>query len=309
VSNFHQVKSLLQELSNVEPDAEITRRAMASTREALVRDGASQRTTFWSFSITPMKIAVPAVVVLLFSTLIIFSLISASTANVSYAEVIAVMERVKTIQYLETRTGKSPDGKLNSPTEVTKVTVLGRSMERKEVISVKDGDPLTDGGEWAKPVVGMVSISDLKRGKYVSLNLNTKTLYVVKSFTSIAPDAGTVNTTKTKPAPEVDLYKRVRDFAVEESEQLAVREIDGKEAVGFRTIETFQRKRGVDTRSVTYWIDSKTRLPIKIEATSKSTDPFMGQSRWVLSDMVFDEPIDESLFSTEPPNGYTVVGE
>ena len=32
----------------------------------------------------------------------------------------------------------------------------------------------------------------------------------------------------------------------------------------------------------------------------------MGPSDWVLTDFVFDEELDESLFSTEPPAGYTV---
>jgi len=103
------------------------------------------------------------------------------------------------------------------------------------------------------------------------------------------------------------LYKRIRDFPAEEAERLPARRFGGKSAVGFRTIETFKRKRGVHTLTRTYWIDSETRLPVQIEATSKSTDPFMGQSRWVISDIVFDEPIDEGLLSTELPEGYTVL--
>jgi len=305
VSDFQQVRSLLQELSQVTPDAEMTRRAMAATREVLVRESSPDEATSWRFTMHPMKIAVATVVVLLFGTAFLFSLIGASTTNVAYAEVVAKMERVKTIQYLETRTGKSPDGKVNSPTEVTRVTILGRSRERREVLSVKEGDPLTDGSEWTKRIVGNVSISDLERGVFVGLNLKNKTFHVVKNILSISPDDGKVSSTDVKPAPEVDLYNRIRNFSAEKAEHLPARKIDGIDVVGFRTIETVKRKRGVHTWTRTYWIDPESRLPVQIETTSKSTDPFMGQSRWILSDMVFDEPIDEGLLSTEPPEGYT----
>jgi outer membrane lipoprotein-sorting protein len=118
-----------------------------------------------------------------------------------------------------------------------------------------------------------------------------------------------VSESKVAPAPEVDFYARMRDVPTESAEELPAREIEGTKVLGFRTVEKHERPRGVDTWTRTYWVDAETKLPLQIETTVESTDPRHGQSRWIQSDIVFDEPLDESLFSTDPPEGYTVRGE
>lgn len=255
----------------------------------------------------PLRTAVATSAILISSAVVLLLLFTGSSPMVAHAEVVAQLDQVKTIQYFETRTGKSPDGKLNSPTEVTKVTILGRSRERKEVVSVKDGDPLTDGSEWSKPIVGMVTISDCANGKYVSLNLKKKTFHVIQGFLSISPDDGKISKTEAAPAPEVDFYKRIREFPAEEAERLPLRKIKGKDAIGFRTTETIKRQRGVDTWVRTVWIDTASNLLVQIDVKHESTDPFSGSSEWILSDIVFDEPIDERLLSTDPPEGYRII--
>ena len=127
----------------------------------------------------------------------------------------------------------------------------------------------------------------------------------MKGFASVSRDDGKISESKVAPAPEVDFYKNMREFPADKAERIAGREVAGHQVIGFRTTEKTQRKQGVDTWTRTYWVDTRSKLPVQIEVTSESTDPDMGQSRWVLSDIVFDEPIDASLVSTEPPHGYT----
>ena len=162
---------------------------------------------------------------------------------------------------------------------------------------------------WSKAPVGMVTITDLARGKLVSLDPKNKVFSEAKEILGISPDDGKLIKSEVKAVPEADFYTRMREFPADTADKLPEKEIAGKKAVGFRTKEKIERKRGVDTWTRIYWVDSKTMLPVHIEVTIESTDPHHGQSRWVLSDIVFDEPIDESLLSTDPPEGYTVREE
>jgi outer membrane lipoprotein-sorting protein len=122
----------------------------------------------------------------------------------------------------------------------------------------------------------------------------------------MSADDGKIAVSKVVPAPEVDFFKSLQLFPADRAEHIAAREVAGRKAIGFRTTEKTRRKQGVDTWTRTYWIDTQSNMPVQIEVTSESTDPDMGQSRWVLSDFVFDLPVDESLVSTEAPQGYTV---
>jgi outer membrane lipoprotein-sorting protein len=199
-------------------------------------------------------------------------------------------------------------GEPRGPIEVKKVTILGRSRMREEWISVTPGEPLPDGAEWYADASqqGIVMISDLARGRIVTLDPKTKTFSVVKAFASMSPDDGKIAVSKVAPAPEVDFFKSLQLFPADRAERIAAREVAGRKAIGFRTTEKTKRKQGVDTWTRTYWVDTQSKLPVQIEVTSESTDPAMGQSRWVLSDIVFDQPVDAPLVSTEPPQGYTV---
>lgn len=307
MNDRRNLRSQLQELSQVAPSAEMTDRALAVTRETLLGASAVDQARLRRFIVHATETALATAAVLIIATVTLLSLFSSSSPTVAYAQVVAQVQQVNTLQYLETRTSYSPQRKLRGPTEVTKVTILGRSRERRELISVAKGDPLPDGSAWTMPEVGAVIISDCARGKYVDLNIKDKTFQVVQGFAALSPDDGTISTTKPAPAPEVDFYKRIREFPAEEAERLPLQEINGRKAVGFRTIETVKRKRGVDTWTRTYWIDPDSNLPVKIEVKFESTHPFMGESEWVLSELIFDAPIDESLLSTEPPEGYKIL--
>jgi len=72
-------------------------------------------------------------------------------------------------------------------------------------------------------------------------------------------------------------------------EDLGVREIDGREAVGFLAKHP--------EIEITIWADSKTGLPVRIEQKER-------QALYIVKNMQFDALMDDSLFSMEVPEGY-----
>jgi hypothetical protein len=72
-------------------------------------------------------------------------------------------------------------------------------------------------------------------------------------------------------------------------EDLGVRQIDGRDAVGFLAKHPLME--------ITVWADSKTGLPVRIEQKE-------GQLLVIVKNMQFDEPMDDSLFSMDVPEGY-----
>ena len=80
-------------------------------------------------------------------------------------------------------------------------------------------------------------------------------------------------------------------------DSLGEKEIDGRRVVGFRL--------SVGGVVIDVWGDPKTRLPVCIETTIA-----MGPNLKITqSDFEFNVPMDESLFSLEPPAGYQVTAK
>ena len=81
---------------------------------------------------------------------------------------------------------------------------------------------------------------------------------------------------------------------------LGKRKINGQEAVGF----VLSRKYGEITVNTTVWAHPMTGLPILIGSPE---DIPGAESMYRLSNIMFDPKLDESLFSTSIPKGYTKV--
>jgi hypothetical protein len=81
-------------------------------------------------------------------------------------------------------------------------------------------------------------------------------------------------------------------------ESLGEKEVDGRRAVGWRVSGPGLHEPGV---TVTIWGDPRTGLPIRVECYSA-----LDGLKRTLSDFAFNVDLDESLFSIEPPTGYTV---
>jgi hypothetical protein len=298
----------LRALAQIEPDAESTRRALVRVRAAIARPSRSDFSNPWSFLMTHRRSAIAAAATLLVATGIAVSVLNSAPRSIAFAQVVDHVQQTKTCQYTETRSTIPRGDEPRGPTTVAKVMILGRSRERKEWISSTAGDPLPEGHMWTQIALG-ISISDLAAGKLVLLDPKTKTFSETKTILGISPDDGKVHESTVKPVPEVDFYARIREFPADKAERLPEQEVAGKRVIGFRTVETIERAGGAETWTRTYWVDVAANVPVQIETTHETTNPRMGQSRWVLSDIVFDEPLDEALFSTDPPEGYAVRNE
>lgn len=81
----------------------------------------------------------------------------------------------------------------------------------------------------------------------------------------------------------------------EEEESLGSKDIDGREAVGFLVHK--------DGKDITIWVDPDTALPVRIEVEEMMSNG--SKVRFVAGDFEFNAHLDESLFSTDLPEGYT----
>jgi len=136
-----------------------------------------------------------------------------------------------------------------------------------------------------------VIITDLSQGKKLFLTPASKTatvLTITKNRKDKTPEHGDPLAGFRK------LFLAVQDKPGIERKSLGEREIDGRKVVGFHVINP-----GGGLR---LWGDPKTGQPVRVEVTMG----IEGSQKVTFSDFVFNADMDESLFSIEPPTGYTV---
>jgi outer membrane lipoprotein-sorting protein len=131
---------------------------------------------------------------------------------------------------------------------------------------------------------GSVMITDRVRGKEIVLNPLGKLATVIE-----------MNPTD-EAVPGFNEIDYLRNFRGKPEADLGEKVIDGHPTRGFRFS-------GGGYNSVV-WVDTRTNLPVRIE--NKATLNADGVKTVVLSDFVFDAPLDEALFSTTPPEGSKV---
>jgi hypothetical protein len=159
------------------------------------------------------------------------------------------------------------------------VMVLGVSRQRQDVESEMPGKSK------------MVMIFDNDKGKILTLEPMTKKAMLLTM----------TNMPKGKMSMDKDpfgwlrlLLSDARDKPDFKREPLGEKEIDGRRVVGFRV----NTNGGV----VSLWGDPKTGLPVRAEITMT----MFNNAKTTLSDFQFNVEMDESLFSLEPPAGYTL---
>jgi hypothetical protein len=173
--------------------------------------------------------------------------------------------------------------------QVTKVYVSGRHLERQEILG-PDG------------AVTAVFIHNLRTGELVTMDPQRKRFEILRRQRTIKAD-GAVRVEKIKPSPAADLYETIRIVPPGAVPRFPVREMDGRDVVGY----FYESKSGVYLWQRTYWVDAQSLLPVRIESNAVSGNSQWGATKWLRSDFVFDEPLDPALFSTEPPAGYAVA--
>jgi outer membrane lipoprotein-sorting protein len=202
------------------------------------------------------------------------------SSNVAFAQVAQALESLRSATFDMTITVRDymgreeEDGNLKPPTVMTaKGYFLAPSLQRMEMGA--NGSESTS-----------IMIMDEKAGKGLMLAPNQK-LAITLDAQELARDK------KSSP----NMFETARQLVREanstgvKAESLGTKEIDGRTAVGFRVQSNMQ--------DMTLWVDPETARPIRIELVS-------GMSDGGLSNFRYDVDLDPSLFSFEPPAGYTV---
>jgi hypothetical protein len=129
----------------------------------------------------------------------------------------------------------------------------------------------------------VVSIIDLEKGKILVLTSPAKeaTYIDLKGLPSIPNYMDRL----------INVIRKLQDSPDFSFEELGERDIGGQKLIGFRAANPLL--------DVTIWADPCTIIPVRIEQTE-------GQMKVVCKNLHFDTPMDESLFSMDAPEGYTL---
>ena len=237
-------------------------------------------------------------------------------AGIAFADVIQHVRQARTVAY---RTVWKQAGMPDTGTRET-VNMSGK-FSRTEVLGL-DVQP-ADGGS---PVETVTSISIYNGGRVLSLDPRTKKAELIDYVSDglphqLGPSATLADLLDLNPANAVPLGVQV---------------INGSSLVGFRVTRDYDK---FNKRTVVVWVDPETRLPVSVEETTKIRQPDDAtiaalsakkesqngilklspdevdevMARWpevttvrILTNIVFDVPLDESMCSLDPPPGYTL---
>jgi outer membrane lipoprotein-sorting protein len=270
-----------------EPIPEIDLEPLIRSRLSLRRRSAGRAISLSSFGaklMTPRNLAAIAAAV---AVIVLLSqwIPSSSNGNFALAQVQEQIEKVKSVQYTVVLNPK------DSRQVTTHVMTLGDLQGRKES-TAKVGDQR----HW-------IIINDAIRGKMLVIFPEKKAYQLLTIFTPKSGDGKLETGEKTLNFKTI--FDELLRAPADSVKRLPEQTIDGKTVVGFVTEKEEKAGRLVATSRRTYWIDPKAKLPIRIEATWRSKNPEIKDDDGIISDFVFDAPLDPALFSTDPPKGFT----
>jgi outer membrane lipoprotein-sorting protein len=220
-------------------------------------------------SSTKIAVAASALIVLVGLT---SWLVPGSGAALAFGDVAEALTNVQTARWKSTSVVKRPEGQTTKADEIG--MFMAPSHERTE---------RTQGG------VMSISIIDGQTDKVITLAPAGKIAMVLK-LENFPPEAPL----GTRFLDLRESALRAKSGEAGKVESLGVKVIDGRRAEGFRL--------QIGATEVEIWADPKTSLPIRVEqVTSGATEV-----RIVMTDFEVDVDLDESLFSLDPPEGYTV---
>jgi outer membrane lipoprotein-sorting protein len=127
-------------------------------------------------------------------------------------------------------------------------------------------------------------VFDMPAGKVLMADSRTKTARV-------SPLEGAEG--KDIAAHEIEALQKLRE---DQSRPLGEKSIEGVTVQGFEIVN--------DNVTTTVWADAKTGAPVEVEFLHKNHP--VGPYRQTWTNIKLDEPLDDSLFSVEPPVGYEV---
>lgn len=254
------------------PSGDLQAQTLAALREAARRP----KTNFLQrISHMPWTSKATALLATAASLVIVYMGLSTLTGTaLAFADVVAVLNKVRTATWKSTTEVTGPDNKTVTWTGIG--MFLAPSHERTEM---------------SFQGTKSIQIFDGQKDKTISLSPDTKTALVIE-LKNIPPKSENPFG-KTFQAFRT-LAARALDGQAGKIEPLGARTIDGRHAQGFR-IE-------LGAVEVKIWADPTTSLPVRVEQTAIAGP----KTHIVLTDFQVDMDLDESLFSLEIPAGYTV---
>lgn len=210
------------------------------------------------------------------------------SSAIAFADVQAQLQKTRSVQWVETRL-KLPGETVHPNQErhyrPRRKFVLGQDLLRTEMLDA-DGS------------IREIQIHDNETWKYVELYPKEKRYQTYERRP--ATDA------KPKRVPLL-MYDFMHEIPPNGTKRLPAKKLDGKQVVGFEVDTRTELTGETITTKRTLWVDPQTKLPVRIEVSSRSTDKRLSSDQdWVQTDFVFDQELPRSLFSTEPPEGYSI---
>ena len=131
----------------------------------------------------------------------------------------------------------------------------------------------------------IIGILDIQQNKMITL-MEAKKTATVYDLTEMSADM-------RKRHEEQDFLGRMKALIEKSETELGEKEIDGRATKGYRVKE--------DNQIFTIWADAETGQLVEVNMTM-----FQGETKMTMSDFEFDVELDDSLFSLDIPEGYTV---
>lgn len=226
------------------------------------------------------KIAVAAAVVVAFLGLSSWFAPNGGNQALAFEKVAEAFAAIRSAKCQVTTTGKmeGPDGKMISISSSGNSMFLAPSRERVETTTETVAGP-----------IHMTMILDLQAGKGVNQLPDQKLAFVMdlKNGPKDQPQ-GTFE-------PLRQQFIKAQQSPDKDVQPLPERMIEGVLAQGFR----FNNQGGFQTD---VWAHPDTLRPVRVETTT-GNEPVI---KVVMTDFEYDIELDESLFSLDPPEGYTV---
>jgi outer membrane lipoprotein-sorting protein len=265
----------LNHLSRIEPSATSAKQAVENARARLrnlevepVRPLIFKGIKFSMMSI-PMNLRIATLVLggMALGAIIILLALPGNQGQIAFAQVIEKVRQTKSLSFKEMRRHEPGPG----ATEV-------------HILVLPEGKIRIESHSW-------YGVGDFIARKEMSVNKETKTARISE------PDRFSAEAERAK-----NLYDMVRN-AGKEAQRLPDEVIDGRKAIVFKAILTgLDKKTKIPTK---VWVDPKTKLPFRLGEIIKDEN-----NKEVVQDMMyditFDQPLDPSLFSLTPPEGYKV---
>lgn len=256
------------------PSAATVSRTLACLRQVPPQPRAS---IFQKVIRMPRSLKITAVLTSAATLLLVYAVLSSVTGSsaLAFADVIEVLNKVRSAKWKTTSEVKLPDGKTVNTTGVG--MFLAPSHERMETTAMG---------------VTTIQISDGAKDKLIGLSPATKTVQVfnVKNL-----PAGREGPFGRMFEGLQHIISSAKAGGLGKVERLDGNSVDGHPAEGFRM--------EVGAMEVKIWADPKSGEPVRAEYTG----PGDSATHVVMSDFEVDIDLDPALFSIDVPDGYTIT--